>query len=108
MKLLTVISLALCVVARAQQVSYVPNSPDPNNPGHCFHNELQLAIKLNETLKPANVDLCAELTCEREALIRVNHCTRTFRPSFCEDSQWHPTDFSKQYPDCCEHYECNK
>ncbi|XP_039958118.1 uncharacterized protein LOC126759257 [Bactrocera neohumeralis] len=109
MKLLTVISLAFCFFATATAqpfLSFVPNSSDPNNPGHCFHKELQLAIKLDETITPSNVDLCAELTCEEGGLIRLNQCSRV--QPICEDFQYHPLDFTKPFPDCCESYTCNK
>ncbi|XP_011183087.2 uncharacterized protein LOC105212661 [Zeugodacus cucurbitae] len=106
MKSLTILSLALCLFASTQAESYVPNSADPNNPGHCYHKELQLPIKLNETIKPTNVDLCAELTCQEEGLIRVGQCPRV-QPN-CKDFQYQPTDFTKPYPDCCERYKCNK
>ncbi|XP_004531179.1 uncharacterized protein LOC101454523 [Ceratitis capitata] len=102
--LVVIISVVLCNVFGVQAESYIPNSGDPNNPGHCFHKELQLAIKLNETLKPTNVDLCAELTCQEPGLIRLTHCPRV-QPS-CKDFTYQPTDFSKAFPDCCERYIC--
>ncbi|XP_049310235.1 uncharacterized protein LOC125778066 [Bactrocera dorsalis] len=109
MKFLPAISLAFCFFATATTqpfLSFVPNSSDPNNPGDCYHKELQLAIKLDETIRPSNVDLCAELTCEEGGLIRLNHCTRV-RP-ICDDYQFHPVDFTKPFPDCCVHFTCNK
>ncbi|XP_053952132.1 uncharacterized protein LOC128859286 [Anastrepha ludens] len=106
MKFLVIVNVALCIVAPALAESYLPNSPDPNNPGHCFHQELQLPIKLNESVKPTNAELCAELTCQEEGLIRLTQCPRV-QPS-CKDFKYLPTDFSKPYPECCERYKCNK
>ncbi|XP_011291121.2 uncharacterized protein LOC105261609 [Musca domestica] len=88
------LGLLACLAMVATQATYLGNRRHPTLPGHCFYEEYNLTIKVNQTSYPRNVNNCFKVFCRDDFVLRLNHCPRRANP--CRR-----TDLSKPFPQCC-------
>ncbi|KAH8288255.1 hypothetical protein KR044_008243 [Drosophila immigrans] len=97
-----VIFLASQVLAFSTQ--YRGNTKHPTLAEHCYYEELELAVPLNETAFPVNHgDFCAKVYCREDYVLMIKHCDRMQLGNRC---RFTVSDYTKPYPDCCAKQIC--
>ncbi|XP_013103060.1 uncharacterized protein LOC106084125 isoform X2 [Stomoxys calcitrans] len=87
--------LAFIAIVASQGAFYLGNRRHPTLDGHCYDNDNDLTLKIDETIYPTLPGKCFKLYCRDDYVLQYNYCPR--RPLPCTG---HP-DFSKPFPECC-------
>ncbi|XP_075156124.1 uncharacterized protein LOC142229450 [Haematobia irritans] len=86
--------LSIIAVISAQGAIYFGNKRHPTLNGHCYDDDNDLTIKINETVYPTNIQWkCFSIFCREDYVLQINNCPR--HQMRCIQ------DFSKPYPECC-------
>ncbi|KAH8411328.1 hypothetical protein KR215_002148 [Drosophila sulfurigaster] len=87
-----------------QTLQYRGHAKHPILPNHCYYEELELDVPMNETVYPVNQHgYCVHVSCEEDYLLLIKHCEHQNLQSGCFFA---PYDYTKPYPDCCEKHIC--
>ncbi|XP_034490750.1 uncharacterized protein LOC117794268 [Drosophila innubila] len=85
-------------------LQYRGNTKHPTLPDHCYYDELQLAVPLNDTVFPVNESyFCAKVYCREDYVLMIKHCDRM---QLRNDCQFTPYNYTLPYPDCCAQLVC--
>ncbi|KAH8395947.1 hypothetical protein KR222_002238, partial [Zaprionus bogoriensis] len=83
---------------------YRGNARHPTLRGHCYYEELELAVSINQTVYPVNqLDFCARVYCREDYVLILRHCDRMQLAAGC---YFTPNDYTLSYPDCCAQRVC--
>uniref|UniRef100_W8BGN8 Single domain-containing protein n=1 Tax=Ceratitis capitata TaxID=7213 RepID=W8BGN8_CERCA len=103
--LLILVTMTCLPLSWAFSTQYYGNTKHPIQPKHCYYEELDLAVPVNKTLYPTDIEFeCITVTCRHDYVLMIKHCDRyLLRPGCIEK----PPDYSKPYPDCCTQIKCS-
>ncbi|XP_017476660.1 PREDICTED: uncharacterized protein LOC108366711 [Rhagoletis zephyria] len=91
-------------LSRTFSTQYYGNTRHPVLPAHCYYEELELAVPVNETLYPTDIKFhCITVTCRHDYVLIIKHCDRYLLRHGCTEQ---PPDYSRPYPNCCVQIKC--
>uniref|UniRef100_A0A034WMR4 Single domain-containing protein n=2 Tax=Bactrocera dorsalis TaxID=27457 RepID=A0A034WMR4_BACDO len=83
---------------------YYGNTKHTALPNHCYYEELKLAVPVNDTLYPTDIEFqCITVSCRHDYVLVIKHCDRYLLRHGCIEQ---PPDYSRPYPDCCTQIKC--
>ncbi|XP_054729992.1 uncharacterized protein LOC129238823 [Anastrepha obliqua] len=95
---------ALLPLSCSFSTQYLGNRKHTVLPDHCYYEELELAVPVNETLYPTDIEFqCITVTCRQDHVLLIKHCDRYLLRHGCIEQ---PPDYSERYPDCCAQVKC--
>ncbi|BFG01611.1 uncharacterized protein DMAD_01318 [Drosophila madeirensis] len=84
---------------------YRGHTQHPTLAGHCYYEELDLAVPLNGEILPVNhEDYCVKVLCADDYLLMIKHCEP--QPFPLPGCQLSSGNFGVQFPECCPQLEC--
>ncbi|XP_005175281.2 uncharacterized protein LOC101892766 [Musca domestica] len=92
---IAIVFLAMMMAMVASQGAILRgNKKHPTLDYHCYDDDHELTIKVNETyFSDGSEKKCLSVYCRDDYVIRINGCQRSSK--ICEP------DYTKPYPECC-------